>query len=305
MSSAKNATFLFNRDFMEYHKDRFEDYSLLCFDKDKLVGILPANIVGNKVYSHQGLTYGGVVIKSEIRFEKYILIFRTILKFFSENKIQTIYIKDLPLIYSNSASEELEFIHFLLDSSLHQVDISSSIFKNNTRNISNSRLSGYKKGVKYNLCIIEEEMLDSFWKEILIPNLRNKHDVSPTHNIEEILNLKKRFPKNIRQFNVYHDKKLVAGTTIFETKNVVHSQYISGNSEKNILGSLDFLFYELIFNIFKEKQVFDFGVSTEKSGKSINKGLLFWKEGFGARATTYKTFKISTSSYNRLDNVFL
>ncbi len=304
ISSAKNATFLFNRDFMEYHKHRFEDYSLMCFDKGKLIAVMPANLKDGIVYSHQGLTYGGVVVKPKIRFEKYILIFRTILKFFSVNKIQTIYIKDLPSIYSDTASEELEFIHFLLDSSLHQVDISSSIFNNNVRNISNSRLSGYKKGVGHNLSIIEDETLDSFWEEILIPNLLDKHNVSPTHNVQEISKLKKLFPNNIRQFNVYHNKKIVGGTTLFETEHVIHSQYISANSEKNTLGSLDFLYHELIFNVFKGKKIFDFGISTANSEKKINKGLLFWKEGFGARATAYKTFKINTSSYNRLDNIF-
>jgi hypothetical protein len=82
VSSAKNATFLFNRDFMEYHKDRFEDYSLLCFHKDKLVGILPANIVGNKVYSHQGLTYGGLVLNESIGLLNAFDIYKSILCFF-------------------------------------------------------------------------------------------------------------------------------------------------------------------------------------------------------------------------------
>ena len=45
--------------------------------------------------------------------------------------------------------------------------------------------------------------------------------------------LKQKFPKLIRQFNVYKNDILVAGTTIFETKYVAHSQYISGNDEKN------------------------------------------------------------------------
>ena len=49
VSAAKNATFLFHRDFMEYHKERFEDFSLLVFDKVKLVAVLPANRVDNKV----------------------------------------------------------------------------------------------------------------------------------------------------------------------------------------------------------------------------------------------------------------
>ena len=70
VSAAKNATFLFHRDFMEYHKERFEDFSLLVFDKVKLVAVLPANRIENKVYSHQGLTYGGLVYTSKLKIEK-------------------------------------------------------------------------------------------------------------------------------------------------------------------------------------------------------------------------------------------
>ena len=36
IGQAKNATFLFHRDFMEYHKDRFEDFSLVIFEDEKL-----------------------------------------------------------------------------------------------------------------------------------------------------------------------------------------------------------------------------------------------------------------------------
>ena len=44
---------------MDYHKDRFEDYSLMVFKDEKLVAVLPANRVEDKLFSHQGLTYGG------------------------------------------------------------------------------------------------------------------------------------------------------------------------------------------------------------------------------------------------------
>ena len=65
---AKNATFLFYRDFMEYHQDRFEDFSLLIFDeKENIKAILPANRVGDTVFSHQGLTYGGLVIDEKTK----------------------------------------------------------------------------------------------------------------------------------------------------------------------------------------------------------------------------------------------
>jgi len=63
ISQAKNATFLFHRDFMEYHKNRFDDYSLIVLDGKKLVAVLPANVIQNEVFSHQELTYVSLVYK--------------------------------------------------------------------------------------------------------------------------------------------------------------------------------------------------------------------------------------------------
>jgi len=85
---AKNATFLFHRDFMEYHSDRFQDYSLIILDGEKWVAVLPANVVGNEVFSHQGLTYGGLVYNEKLKLASVIEIFKSILSFLNENKIE-------------------------------------------------------------------------------------------------------------------------------------------------------------------------------------------------------------------------
>ena len=67
VDNSKNGTFLHKRDYMEYHKDRFEDFSLMVFDESdseimQLIALLPANIVDDTVYSHRGLTYGALII---------------------------------------------------------------------------------------------------------------------------------------------------------------------------------------------------------------------------------------------------
>ena len=67
VSNSPNATFLFNRNFMDYHSDRFSDFSLMIFSSKKLVAILPANRVGDTLYSHQGLTYGGLVVTAKAK----------------------------------------------------------------------------------------------------------------------------------------------------------------------------------------------------------------------------------------------
>src|SRR5690348_5975598 len=61
--SAVNSTFLFDRGFLEYHADRFVDCSLLVFDGDALIALLPANIDEDRLVSHGGLTYGGLLVR--------------------------------------------------------------------------------------------------------------------------------------------------------------------------------------------------------------------------------------------------
>ena len=48
---------------MDYHNDRFKDHSLMVFKDDKLIALLPANIVDFNLRSHQGLTYGGFLLQ--------------------------------------------------------------------------------------------------------------------------------------------------------------------------------------------------------------------------------------------------
>ena len=302
---SKNGTFLFHRDFMEYHQDRFDDFSLLVYFKNKLVGILPANIEGNQIYSHQGLSYGGLVLSRDIKFCVVIEIFYELLKYINENRFSNLVLKQVPSFYCSLFTEEIQYLMFFLNAELYRRDTLSVIDLNNEFKISENRLEGFKRGKKHGLLIKEEDEFELFWNEILIKNLENKHNAKPVHSLKEIMLLKKQFPANIRQFNVYHKGKIVAGTTVFESKNVAHSQYISGNNDKNKLGSLDFLHLFLIRETFKNKKYFDFGSSNENDGQNINKGLQFWKEGFGARIVTQDFYKISTHNYQALNKVFI
>ena len=305
LAQAKNATFLFHRDFIEYHSDRFQDHSLLVFESEKLVAILPANRVGAEVYSHQGLTYGGLVYNETIKVAAIIMILKSILSFLQENKIEKLHLKTIPAIYHNKPAEELNYALFLADASLVRRDSLSVIDLKQELILSKDRKEGYKKGLKKELLVKEVQEFDEFWNEILIPNLEIKHQAHPVHMLAEITKLKKLFPENIRQFNVYHQNKMVAGTTIFESNLVAHSQYISGNENKNENGSLDFLHIHLLKNVFKDKKYFDFGSSNEAQGKKLNSGLSYWKESFGANTIVHDFYEVETKNYIKLNNVLV
>ena len=306
VAHAKNATFLFHRDFMEYHKDRFEDFSLLIFDeKQQLKAILPANKVEDKLFSHQGLTYGGLVLNQKSKLREVIEITYNLLRFLSENHIFILHLKIIPSIYNAFPSDEMEYLCFILQAKLERRDSLSVIDLKTDFNFSTDRKQAINRGCKNNLSIKEEANFEAFWNEILIPNLAKKHGAKPVHSIDEITFLKSKFPNNIRQFNVYKEDKIVAGTTIFISKNAAHSQYISGNSAKNELGSLDFLHDYLIKKVFHEKKYFDFGISNENNGENINEGLSYWKESFGARTIIHNFYEIETKNYSLLENVLI
>ena len=305
VSSAKNATFLFHRDFMEYHSDQFQDFSLLVFDEDKLISILPANRVDNTLFSHQGLTYGGFVFDSKIKLGEVIAIAKAVLKFLNQNNITTFQVKLIPSIYNAFFSEEIEYVMFLTNAKLIRRDCLSVIDMTKPFAATKTRKESIRRGEKNSLIIKEELKFDLFWNEILIANLDKRHNAKPVHTIEEISLLQQKFPKDIRHFNVYYEDKIVAGTTLFITENVVHPQYISGNEQRNELGSLDFLYNYLITGVFKEKKFFDFGISHEENGRKINEGLLFWKESFGAKTTVQDFYEVQTSKYHLLENIML
>jgi hypothetical protein len=304
INQAKNATFLFHRDFMEYHQDRFEDHSLIVEDEKGWMAVLPANKVDNVLYSHQGLTYGGLVLKETVKLEKVILIFKTLLQELHINGFNSLFIKELPFIYSSSFSDDWKYCMFLLDAKLLRRDTLSVIDLGNEIKLTSGRKEGVKRGVKNELTI-KEEGFSAFWNSILIPNLQEKHQTKPVHSLSEIELLKSRFPSQIRQFNVYKNQELVGGTTIFESKKVAHAQYISANSFKNEYGTLDFLHHHLITKVFQQKCYLDFGVSNENGGHNLNGGLSYWKESFGAHTVTQDFYEVEVDKYTNLEGIIL
>lgn len=306
ISEAKNATFLFYRDFMDYHSERFEDHSLLVYKEETLVALLPANVSEGVLHSHQGLSYGGFVLRKDAKFDEVLPAFKALLTYLDSERIKTLQIKLLPKIYHSLPSDEIDYVLFKLKANLTRRDISSVIDNHHRLMLkSSNRKRGIKKGIKNNLRIEVNNDFESFWNEILIPNLQHTHDASPVHTLDEISKLSKSFPKYIKQYNVYHENKIVAGAMVFESDLVAHIQYISANETKQQLGSLDYLFHHLINEEFKEKRYFDFGISNENKGEQINEGLQSWKESFGGRSIVHDFYEIQTANYTYLNEVFL
>lgn len=288
---------------MEYHKERFTDASLIVRDQENIRAILPANRVGDVLYSHQGLTYGGLVYH-QLTLVQVIEVVADLLEYMHITGIRHFICKPIPDIYQHVPSSDLSYALFLAGAGLRSRETLSVVRNQDGLRLSTLRRRGLKKAEQRGLQVKEEAIFSDFWNSILIPNLRERHGVDPVHSLEEIEKLYALFPNNIRQFNVYKQGDLVAGTTIFESEQVAHAQYISVNHSRED-GALDLLFTTLIGDVYRHKPYFDFGSSNEAGGSRLNVGLNHWKQSFGASTYIQDGYITDTSNYNDLRNALI
>lgn len=281
IAKAKNATFLFHRNFMDYHKDRFEDFSLLVFEDKKLVAVLPANKVGEELHSHQGLTYGGLIVDKKTGFKEIENIFNSVYNSLKVNKIKKIKIKSFLSFYSAYNSDELSHILWNKGAKNYRKQLNLAVDYSKELQISKSKLKHFRRIDSLGLEIRIDDDFDIFWDKVLIPKLNQKYNTNPVHSLSEIKILKGYFPKNIIQCNVYKDNTILAGITLFVSDNVVKSQYGATTDEGEKCRALDYLFISLIDKFKNEYSFFDMGTVNNPNSDTYNEGLLKQKEELG------------------------
>lgn len=291
VSKARNATFLFDRNYMDYHADRFDDNSFMFYHKGKLKAVLPANVAGDTLYSHQGLTYGGLLLDKKATVEDVLECFDSLNSWLRENGISKVVYKALPWIYQQYPSEEdLYALTWKCKTQLISRNIASTIVIDNKLKFAESRKSGIRKALSLNIEVGESNDVDGFW-HVLEDNLGNRYNAKPVHTASEMKLLMSRFPNNIKLYVAKMNGEIVGGTLIYVTPQVVHTQYISASVEGKKHGALDLLFDYIINKVYANCRYFDFGKSTEQGGAYLNEPLIFQKEGFGGRGVCYDWYQ--------------
>lgn len=290
--SARNGHFLFDRRFLEYHGDRFEDASLLFFGKGRLFGVLPANRSGDTVYSHQGLTFGGVVAADRLNASRMLAVFDALQQHLRQLGVRSLVYKPVPHIYHRRPAEEDLYALFRHGAELIRRDISTTIDYASPGLTAHARRKGYGKAERAGLTYGESDRWAEYW-ELLTSVLAARHGIRPVHSLAEIRLLRERFPAAIRLFAaVSPTGTLLAGAVVFETATMAHVQYGSVSSEGRAVCALDGLYRFLIDSYRTSKRWFDFGISSEGEGRVLNEGLVTQKEEFGGSGTTYDTYRI-------------
>jgi hypothetical protein len=297
VGAARNSVFLFYRDYMDYHADRFVDQSLLFHTNGRLAALLPATLhePDRTLISHGGLTFGGVVSGPDMTTAPMLDLFADLCRYLRERGIVRLLYKAVPHIYHETPAEEDRYALFRLGARLYRRDVTSTIALSRKLPFQERRRRGSKKARAAGVVVRQTQDVASFWP-ILQDNLHHRHGVRPAHSLPEIQSLQQRLADNIRLFAAYQDEAMLAGVLIYENRRVAHAQYISASEEGKRLGALDLVFDHLITLYSHHHDYFDFGISTQEQGKVLNVGLTEQKEGFGGRAVVQDFYELDVAA---------
>lgn len=297
VKSARNSTFLFLRNYIDYHADRFKDCSWMAYKNNKLVALLPANITADGVlHSHQGLTYGGWILpQGHINASDMLDIFQEAMKVWKSCGITSLDYKSLPYIYMAAPSDDAEYSLFRLGARLTEANVSSAIPLtqiNKAGEIYNKlrrRLLAKTESLDFN---IYETADAALMMHLIEECLSDRHNATPVHTALEMQNLKQMFPDNIHFWMLEYDNAPQATVCIYDTGRVAHAQYIASTPLARNLSLLTPLFHHLITEVYATRAYFDFGTSNENHGLHLNHGLLRQKSSFGASALLHRRFSL-------------
>lgn len=295
VKEAKNSLFMFERNFCEYHSDRFTDHSLMFYEEDKLMALLPANISGDTLFSHGGLTYGGFLLKNDAKQHTVNDCLSALKTHMEENGIKKLVYKCIPHVYHLQPAEEDEYALFAAGARLCAMGASTALDLKEPIKMPKGRKAQISRAKREGVEIERRTDKDSFEAFIALENevLGARHNVKAVHTADELYLLYSRFPENIALYAALKDGRIIAGCVCFIYKETVHVQYMAADEEARRIGALDLAVATVMETYAADHKWLDFGISTEDGGRYLNEGLISQKEGFGGRTNVYRIWELT------------
>lgn len=300
IAHSRNATFLHNRGFMDYHSDRFADHSIVATLRGRISALLPANEETDaegrsRLVSHRGLTYGGWLFPhARVDAGEVLELFGCLADYMRGHGFEELVYKPVPHIYTLTPAQEDEYALWRLGATQTCVNLSAAcrmtgepeLDRQRKRQIKNARLQFEPERLSIS------EFFDSYaLYTVLSTCLEERYGTKPVHTAEELDLLKSRFPENIRYWGLSIDGRLLATACVFITDNVAHMQYLSSTAEARDKGLLPLLVVETMKEL-GDRDWFDFGTSNEDRGRVLNETLFQYKASYGCRGVLYPEYTL-------------
>jgi hypothetical protein len=299
--ASKNGTFLFDRQFMDYHADRFTDASLIALDgpgDDNIIALLPANLSRERdglwLVSHGGLSYGGWVTDARMTTPVMLRLFDLLRAWAQSRGVVNIRYKAAPRMYHRLPSDEDLYALFVHGAVLARVDVGSVIDLRRSLAWSKGKKQSVAKALKSGVRVRKASEFGPF--VTLLTEALARHDARPVHTAAELELLAARFPNNIALYQAHlpaaDGEDLLAAALVFDCGQTVHTQYMASSARGRELGALDAIIHHLQTDVYATREALSFGISTESDGRILNRGLVGQKEMFGGRAVVHMFYDL-------------
>lgn len=300
VDESNNGTLFHLQKFFDYHaQDKFTFNHLLFLEKGEIVALLPGSMIGDKFESPIGASYGSIVTK-DIKFDKALEIVSTLLEYAKANGIKEFELTAAPVVYEDKPNQNLDFAMLWLgfNYSLHyissaikldkEVDIISRFQPTVRRNI---RKTFRNSDIRVEI----NERYDQF-HPILLKN-KARHDVKPTHTLEELIRLKDLLPDHLKLFMVYYKEIPIAGSLMFfVNKTCALCFYNMLDFDYEHLKPIHRIMYEVVkYSTDNGYSYVDIGVSQDTKAENPmtpSMGLIDFKEKFDAKTVMRNSLSI-------------
>lgn len=289
VAASRNGNLLHRRGYMDYHADRFIDASAVVENEGDIVAVFPANADGSNIYSHGGLTYGGLVSTRALRAKATLEAMERLGEHYRRQGAARIVYKATPHVFHAYPAEEDLYALHRLGARLARRDLSSVIALQEGFRFTSERRRAVTKASRSGMRVVSHGDLAGFHS--LLIEVLQRHAAVPTHSVAELQLLRARFPDAIVLHEVWEGESLLAGALVYDLGPVAHTQYLAASEDGRKRHALSFLLAELIEHRYAGKKHFSFGVSTEQAGRVLNEGLVEQKERFGARAVVHDFYE--------------
>lgn len=313
VTESKNGSFMLQRSYLDYSPTQLFDCSLMVYEglqqetneddalhsHDNLLAIFPGNWNEQEacVCSHQAVPFGGLIVKPDATQQEVEEMMRCIVQYYANlMQAKRLIYKSTPHIFHSTPCEDDLFTLTQMGATLTERRISTVLNLRAPLKMPTLRQQQARKAIESGYYIDrmaegDTETLTDYWT-LLTEYMQTRYDMSPEHSLEEMQQLMSIFPRDIKLFLVRHGRDIVAGTIIFETKQVAHVQYIAFSKEGAEQGALDLLFRHLINERYKQMEYLDMGFS-HGDDDAIYREQVTRKEGFGGRSICYDTYSLS------------
>ena len=295
MEDSMNGTFLQTRKFLNYHPEgRFTDASFLVEKSGIIVAVVPGCNVDGKFISHQGSTFGGPVISKDFYSGHKILgIIKAIDNYVTQN-FKSVKFKPTSPIFASVPTDLVDYALEQTGYSRHTELSCYTPIVNNVDPLENCKREcrhNFRQAEKLNLRYgeIPDSNMEHFYELLKLSKAR--HNTKPVHSLDELYDLKKRFPEEILFRGVWQknqnvqDETYLSGMMIFYFKQAktFHFQYLGPDDSMRDTNATTALFiYAMREAAQKGCDKFSWGISTEDGGAYLNENLYRFKEAFGA-----------------------